>query len=107
MLTSTCRYADVSHEHRPFTSGHRIVLECNFYQPPKALVESTAGLYADKKKLRNILVLWTRNIATGRSNCAKMLAQVRSYKYTDANVIINILEGDDWLRPDCCNLIAI
>ena len=51
MLTSTCRYADVSHEHRPFTSGHLIVLEYNLYQPPKALVESTAGLYVDIKKL--------------------------------------------------------
>ena len=30
-----------------------------------------------------------------------MLAQVCSYKYTDANININILEGDDRLRADC------
>ena len=30
-----------------------------------------------------------------------MLAQVCSYNYTDANININILEGDDGLRADC------
>lgn len=98
MANINCRYADITHEIKPVTKGYRFVLTYNLVQEGAGVPPSAAD--ADKKRaeLQGIIKGWKTNYDDHTDGCPEVLAYMLDHKYTDANLGVANLKGQDLIR---------
>jgi hypothetical protein len=97
MLTST-RYADVTHEARPVTSGHRLVLTYHvIHRVPSVHLSAAATLKEDVSRLRDVFRQWGVSEWAYRSGDEPdpFLCHYLEHRYTERNLSLSRMRGTD------------
>ena len=89
-------YADVSHEVKPITSGHRLVLTYNLIHTGDGQNFSLTALGDQTLRMRAVLGKWPK--AAGSSTAPALLAYKLDHQYTEACLKLNCLKGKDLAR---------
>lgn len=99
-LTSHSRYADVTHEVKAVTSGHRLVLTYNLIDLSQGLQRTAAMLSREKRMLKGIICSWSRSVEEPASKAPNFLAYKFDHEYTDASLKFQSLKGLDKVKAD-------
>jgi hypothetical protein len=97
MLTST-RYADVTHEASPITSGHRLVLTYHIvHRVPSVHLSAAATLRDDIGQLRDVFRQWSVSVWADLSGDEPdpFLCHYLEHRYTERNLSLSRLRGTD------------
>ena len=96
----TAWYSDVTHEVKPITSGHRLVLVYNLIQLSVGHTQSADVLAMKKKELSSILSSWSRGVARDNSEAPEFLLYQLDHQYTDASLRFQSLKGLDKVKAE-------
>lgn len=88
-------YSDITHEIKPVTSGHRLVLTYNLIQDGPGSVPSA---YVTGSRLDNAVGFWKSAVDSGNGGCPNMLLYQLGHKYATADLSFDRMKGKDQQR---------
>jgi hypothetical protein len=94
------RYSDVTHEVKPVTDGYRFIITYNLVYAGPGTGQLAADLGNEKRALQGLMASWKASYDGREHGCPNMLAYMIEYKYTDANLRMQQLKGNDRLRVE-------
>jgi hypothetical protein len=89
-LSTLAWYSDVSHEIRPVTLGHRLVLTYNLVQDQSTPEQTASALDVSHEKFESLLQLWNDQF----THIAKLIYPLE-HQYTPASLSLEKLKGHD------------
>ncbi|KAL9593533.1 MAG: hypothetical protein Q9219_007506 [cf. Caloplaca sp. 3 TL-2023] len=95
------RYADVTHEVKPVTSGYRFVIVYNLVQKSPGPAQSAASMLGEREALGETLAAWHRGIRKSNISAPEILLYRLDHQYTDASLKLDSLKGLDKVKVEC------
>ena len=94
------RYADVEYAVRPIKSGFRLVLTYNLVQSASNVPISPFSSCDATARLGALFRLWNDHLLKKQSNPTRLMAYVLQHRYTEANLTLHHLKGQDRAKAE-------